>query len=172
DGDRARVRGEDRALRCDPIELGPQPTLDVEVLEDRLDDQVGVGGRAEVGRRPDECDRRVARARIETTLGHGALEVSGDPVATCGRARHVALLASAALAVGAAAAVAPAAAAGETQTYLVLFKAQAVPADAATVAEAAGGEFVASYGQIGVAVARSASGAFKSTLLGDSRIAA
>jgi len=60
--------------------------------------------------------------------------------------------------------------AGAAQTYIVLFKAQAVPADAASVVAAAGGTLVYSYDQIGVAIARSDSATFGANLLTDSRI--
>ncbi len=67
---------------------------------------------------------------------------------------------------------APVAMAGSQETYLVLYTAKAVPADAARSVTAAGGTLIASYSQIGVAVARSSSTTFKSTLAADSRIAA
>jgi subtilisin family serine protease len=67
---------------------------------------------------------------------------------------------------------APVALAGNQETYLVLYSAKAVPADAAKSVTAAGGTLVASYGQIGVAVARSSSSTFKASLSADSRIAA
>jgi lantibiotic leader peptide-processing serine protease len=64
------------------------------------------------------------------------------------------------------------AAAGETQTYLLLYKSLAVPADVSSKVSAAGGELVASYGAIGVAVAKSSSTTFRSSLLSDARMAA
>jgi subtilisin family serine protease len=67
--------------------------------------------------------------------------------------------------------VAPVALAGESQNYLVLYKAQAVPADAAARIDAAGGKLVASYPQIGVAIARSDSSAFAANVRADSRVA-
>jgi subtilisin family serine protease len=60
--------------------------------------------------------------------------------------------------------------AATAQTYIVLFKGQAVPADAASVVAAAGGTLVYSYNQIGVAIARSDSATFSANLLNDSRI--
>jgi lantibiotic leader peptide-processing serine protease len=60
--------------------------------------------------------------------------------------------------------------AGAVQTYIVLFKGQAVPSDAASVIAAAGGTLVYSYNQIGVAIARSDSATFGAKLLNDSRI--
>lgn len=69
----------------------------------------------------------------------------------------------------AAAGVAPVrAATGET--YIVLYRQQAVPADAAGVIERAGGTLVVSYDAIGVAVARSSSTTFAVALNRDARI--
>ena len=64
-----------------------------------------------------------------------------------------------------------AAAAGETQTYLVLYKGLSVPADAASRVSAAGGTLVAAYHAIGVAVARSDSATFRTSLKADNAIA-
>jgi len=60
--------------------------------------------------------------------------------------------------------------AGTAQTYIVLYKGQAVPTDAASVFAAAGGTLVYSYDQIGVAIARSDSATFSANLLNDNRI--
>jgi subtilisin family serine protease len=57
-----------------------------------------------------------------------------------------------------------------SQTYVVLYKAQAVPADAAAVITNAGGTLAYSYDEIGVAIARSANTAFRANLLRDSRV--
>ena len=51
--------------------------------------------------------------------------------------------------------------AGTQQTYLVVYSQQAVPAGAPATISSAGGTLVASYGAIGVAVARSDSSAFR-----------
>ena len=67
---------------------------------------------------------------------------------------------------------APVALAGNQETYLVLYAAKAVPANVAQTVAAANGTLVASYSQIGVAVARSSSSTFKATLSADSRIVA
>jgi len=53
---------------------------------------------------------------------------------------------------------------GATETYLVLYKQQAVPADAAARIKSAGGSLVAAYDAIGVAVASSNNSAFGSRL--------
>jgi lantibiotic leader peptide-processing serine protease len=60
---------------------------------------------------------------------------------------------------------------GATQsTYLILYKNAAVGSDAATVIANAGGELVAAYGAIGVAVARSGNPDFRNSLLRDGRV--
>jgi subtilisin family serine protease len=64
----------------------------------------------------------------------------------------------------------PAAFAGETETYIVLYKQNATPADAKTTVERAGGTLVATYSQIGVLIARSSSATFRASLLRDTRI--
>lgn len=61
-------------------------------------------------------------------------------------------------------------AASTMQTFIVLYKAQAVPAGAATTVARAGGTLVYSYDAIGVVIARSDDPLFRDTLLRDSRI--
>jgi len=56
------------------------------------------------------------------------------------------------------------------QTYIVLYKAQSVPKDAASVIANSGGTLVKSYNNIGVAIATSPNGSFRDTLLTDSRV--
>ena len=64
--------------------------------------------------------------------------------------------------------VAPSAAVSSaSSTYLVLFKKQALPSDAAAAMTKAGGTLVSSYGQIGVVVASSDSPTFASALAKD-----
>jgi subtilisin family serine protease len=58
----------------------------------------------------------------------------------------------------------------ETSTYLVLYKQQAVPADAARAIERAGGTLVSAYDQIGVAIARSDAAGFAEALQRDARV--
>jgi lantibiotic leader peptide-processing serine protease len=60
--------------------------------------------------------------------------------------------------------------AGAAANYLVLYKGQAVPSDAASTISKAGGTLVYAYNQIGVAIARSDSTSFRDNLLKDSRI--
>jgi subtilisin family serine protease len=55
-------------------------------------------------------------------------------------------------------------------TYLVVYKKNALPSDAAVSMRNAGGTLVIAYSQIGVAVASSDSGTFASTLAKDSRV--
>src|SRR4051794_8649715 len=56
------------------------------------------------------------------------------------------------------------------QNYLVVYKQSAVPADAASTIQKAGGSLVYSYGEIGVALARSDSSAFAATLSKNTKI--
>lgn len=60
--------------------------------------------------------------------------------------------------------------AGSTQTYIVLYKQQAVGSDAAAAMQKAGGSLVYSYPQIGVVIASSSSDSFASNVLKDSRV--
>src|SRR5437763_327102 len=55
-------------------------------------------------------------------------------------------------------------------SYVVLYKGNAVPASAKTDVQKAGGTFVAGYDQIGVAVARSDSSSFSTAIAKDSRV--
>lgn len=60
--------------------------------------------------------------------------------------------------------------AGAGSTYLVLYKQQAVPANAAASIAQAGGTLVYAYDQIGVAIASADSSTFASTLARDNRV--
>jgi lantibiotic leader peptide-processing serine protease len=60
--------------------------------------------------------------------------------------------------------------AGAAQNYVVLYKANAVPSDAATVISQAGGTLVYTYNKIGVAIARSDNQLFRTNLMLDSRV--
>ncbi len=60
--------------------------------------------------------------------------------------------------------------AGGGANYIVLYKDQAVPQDAAATIASAGGTLVYSYDQIGVAIAQSSSASFRDSLLKDDRI--
>ena len=62
------------------------------------------------------------------------------------------------------------AAVAQAENYIVLYKAQAVPADAAGSIQKAGGKLVYSYDQIGVAIASSTSSTFRDNLLKDQRV--
>jgi len=59
---------------------------------------------------------------------------------------------------------------GVTQTYVVLYKKNAVSSDAASVIAKAGGSLVYSYQKIGVVIAKSDNSFFRNNLLKDSRI--
>ena len=58
----------------------------------------------------------------------------------------------------------------QAENYGILYKSQAVPADAAATIQKAGGTLVYSYGQIGVAIANSTSSSFRANLLKDQKI--
>ena len=60
--------------------------------------------------------------------------------------------------------------AGTTQTYLVLYKQQSVPAGAASAIQRAGGTLIYSYDAIGVAIAQSASTSFRGKVLSDEKV--
>jgi subtilisin family serine protease len=60
--------------------------------------------------------------------------------------------------------------AGAAANYIVLYKSQAVPKDAAATITNAGGTLVYAYDQIGVAIARSDKASFRDNLLEDNRI--
>jgi subtilisin family serine protease len=60
--------------------------------------------------------------------------------------------------------------AGSAQTYIVLYKTQSVSRDAANAIAKAGGTLVANYNAIGVIIARSDNGAFRSNLMKNSAI--
>ncbi len=60
--------------------------------------------------------------------------------------------------------------AGTAQTYVVLYKTNAVSSDAATVIKNAGGSLVYSYDKIGVVIASSSNDLFRSNLMKDKRI--
>jgi len=57
-----------------------------------------------------------------------------------------------------------------TENYIVLYKAQSVPSDAAKTIANAGGTLVYSYDQIGVAIARSSNASFGANVMKDNRV--
>jgi len=61
-------------------------------------------------------------------------------------------------------------AAGSASNYLVVYKSESVPSDAASAIRTAGGSLVYSYGTIGVAVASSSSSSFAGNLRSSSKI--
>jgi subtilisin family serine protease len=60
--------------------------------------------------------------------------------------------------------------AGADSTYIVVYRGSAVPADASTSIQQAGGTLVWSYSQIGVAIAKSSNASFSDSLLKDNRV--
>ena len=89
DRDRAGVGGEDRIRRRQPVELAPQRRLDVEVLEDRLDHEIGVAHPTRIVGRRDPGEGGLALLGREPALGHCPLQVPGDPIAAGLRPREV-----------------------------------------------------------------------------------
>lgn len=69
-----------------------------------------------------------------------------------------------------AAASLPYASTGVSETYIVLYKKNAVPSDAASSVSMAGGTLIYSYRQIGVLIASSDNAAFRANLMKDSRV--
>jgi subtilisin family serine protease len=59
---------------------------------------------------------------------------------------------------------------GATETYLVTYRAQSVPADAASRIEKAGGSVVKAYDAIGVVIAKSDNSAFRDRVVTDARV--
>src|SRR5439155_1795173 len=57
-----------------------------------------------------------------------------------------------------------------TGTYIVLYKGNSVPADAASVIQKAGGTLLYSYSDIGVAIARTDNSGFRANLVTDNRV--
>ena len=78
DGDRAGVRGEDRPGARDAVHLAPQGLLHVDVLEHRLDDEIGIGGGCQFVRGGQAVKGRRPVAGAQPGLVDGALEVAGD----------------------------------------------------------------------------------------------
>ena len=72
--------------------------------------------------------------------------------------------------IGAGPATTVAYAAGTTQNYLVVFKASHIPAGQAAKFQAAAGQVIASYAQIGVAVVSSGNANFRAAMLADSNV--
>src|SRR6266516_4485007 len=87
-----------------------------------------------------------------------------------GRATVATVLASGLLGGVPGASAAPSTTQADAQTYIVLYNQSAVPADAATRVANAGGQLVASYDAIGVAIATSASPTFRDNIRKDSRV--
>jgi lantibiotic leader peptide-processing serine protease len=86
------------------------------------------------------------------------------------RLKVLLLAAATALLVAGVAGAATYGASGSTSNYIVLYKQQAVPADAAATIQKAGGTVVQAWPQIGVVVASSDSASFRADLLKDARI--
>jgi hypothetical protein len=84
DGDRARVRREDRPVAGEAVEVGEDLELEVAVLGRGLDHERRVGRRAEVGARREAAERGVAGGAVEGALLHLPLQVLLDGLAAAG----------------------------------------------------------------------------------------
>ncbi len=86
------------------------------------------------------------------------------------RSRAVALMTGTLLVSGLGAVTAPPGTAGNTQTYVVLYREGAPSTDAGSAVRSAGGTLVANYPQIGVVIARSDSTGFAARMKGRSNV--
>jgi hypothetical protein len=73
------VRREDGVRAADPLQLGEERALRVELLDDRLDHEVAVGKRREVGRGLEPRDRGIPLVLRALSLLHLAREEVADP---------------------------------------------------------------------------------------------
>src|SRR6201999_1495328 len=78
DRDRGRVRGEDRVVGRDRVELTEDAGLDPLVLDDRLDDHVTGAAGAEVGGPGHASYQTLALGRVDLPTPHGALDGGGQ----------------------------------------------------------------------------------------------
>ncbi len=79
DGERRGVRRENGIGPADPVELGEELALRLQLLDDRLDHEVAVRKVVELGRQREPPDRLVARALLQLALLDLAREEVRDP---------------------------------------------------------------------------------------------
>src|SRR5829696_4829183 len=82
DGNRTGVGREHRAVAADAVEIAEDLLLDLDLFEDGLDDDVGVGDGVEVGRRADPRQRGVAIVGADPALLYEAGRALADRVDT------------------------------------------------------------------------------------------
>jgi hypothetical protein len=82
DRERRGVGGEDRLLLDDILEPGKQATLLVEILDDRLDDEVALGEVVDLVGAGEAAERRVELLLGAALLFHVALQRLGDLLLT------------------------------------------------------------------------------------------
>ena len=82
DGERRRVRRQHGLLTDQVVQRAEQLLLEVELLDDRLDYDVAAGEVAELGRRRQPAERRIALVRRQPTLLDPPLEIVGDPLSS------------------------------------------------------------------------------------------
>ena len=78
DGESRRVRGQDRLLGDDSVERGEQLLLRLDLLDDRLDDEVAAGEVAQIRRDPQPAECRVHLVLRQSTLLDPAREIALD----------------------------------------------------------------------------------------------
>ena len=81
DRDRGRVGGDDRPVRDHAVDRLHDRELEPLVLGHRLDDQVGLGDRLEVGGQLDPLARRPRLGVVELAAAHGPGQRGLDPLA-------------------------------------------------------------------------------------------
>ena len=79
--ERRGVRGEDGVRAADPLELGEELPLRLELLDDRLDHDVAVGEVAELGRQREPAHGGISLDLLEQSLLGLAREEVPDPLA-------------------------------------------------------------------------------------------
>ena len=92
-GDRQRggVRGEDRVRTADAIELGEDGALQLELLEDRFDDEIAVGQLGQLRRQRQARERSLPLVLGQAALLDAACQVAVDrgPPALCELLAHL-----------------------------------------------------------------------------------
>src|SRR5688572_19966503 len=89
DRDGARVRAEHRLRLADPIKLPENLLLDLQLLEDRLDHDVGLGRRLQLRGHRDPPDRRFRVVSADRPLRRELLQRPADPLQTPLRRRLI-----------------------------------------------------------------------------------
>ena len=78
DGERRRVRREDRVRPREPVELREELALRLELLDDRLDHEIAPGEVVDLGRQRQAGERRVSLLRVRRCFSTRAAQVALD----------------------------------------------------------------------------------------------